>query len=85
MIKFLMLIREGRKVRWVDAVLEPSLAVFGGLMMWGVAEFGQIPDVLQAVMTSLGAWGGTRTIHFLERKYLGGSRSTDMGALDEKG
>lgn len=84
MIRFLILIRNGRKVRWVDAVLEPSIAVFAGMLMWAGCEVTGVPDVLQAIFTSLGAWGGPRTLHKLERKYMGGSRTTDFSTLDEK-
>lgn len=71
MIRFLMLIRAGRKVRWVDALLEPSFAVFAGMCMWAIGEVSHAPDVIQAVMTSIGAWGGPRTLARLENKYLG--------------
>lgn len=77
MIKLMQYIREKRKIRAVDIMLEPSLAVFGGMAMWALAEYGGMPDLVQAVATSVGAWGGSKTIHRLDRKYFGGSRSTD--------
>lgn len=80
MIRLLTLIRDKRKVRWVEIVLEPSLAVFAGMLIWAVTEYTSTPDVLQAALTSLGAWGGPRTIHMLEVKYFGGSRK-DEGKL----
>lgn len=84
MIRVLQLIRNGRKVRWFDIVLEPSIAVFAGMLMWAIGEVTAAPDVFQALLTSLGAWGGPRTIHKLERKYLGGTRTTDFADLSEK-
>lgn len=78
MIRFLMLVRQGRTVKWVDAVLEPSLALFGGLMAWALSEVANAPDVMQAVMTSLGAWAGPRFIRKMEIRYLGGSRFADL-------
>ena len=82
MLRFLMKVRRARKIRWIDAIIEPGIAVLAGLMMWGLAEVTQVPDVLQAVLTSLGAWGGNRTLHRMERKYLGGSRASDFTDLD---
>lgn len=77
MIKLLMLIRRGRRVKWADYLLEPSLAVFGGMLAWALSEVATAPDVLQAAMTSLGAWAGPRFIHKMEVKYFGGSRQRD--------
>ena len=77
MIKLMQYIREKRKIRIVDILLEPSLAVFGGMSLWALAEYGGTPDLVQAVATSIGAWGGSKTIHRLDRKYFGGSRITD--------
>ncbi len=82
MLRLLVLLRDKRKVRWVEAMLEPSLALFGGMLVWAVAEVASTPDVMQAALTSLGAWGGPRTIHLLEMKYFGGSRRGDY--TDEK-
>ena len=76
-IKLMQYIREKRKIRVVDVLLEPSLAVFGGMAMWAIAEYSGMPDLIQAVATSIGAWGGSKTIHRLDRKYFGGSRITD--------
>lgn len=82
MIKVLQLLRSRRKFRWIDALFEPAIAIFAGMLVWGVSEVVDMPDVLQTVLTSLGAWGGPRTIHNLERKYLGGSRSSDTAPGD---
>lgn len=84
MIRFLRLLRAGKQVRVIDAVYEPMIAVFAGMVVWAIFEVTGIPDVFQAALTSLGAWGGPRTIHKLERKYFGGTRSTDFADLDEE-
>lgn len=83
MIKVLQIIRARKQFRWIDALFEPAIAVFAGLLVWGLGEWQSVPDVLQSVLTSLGAWGGPRTIHKLERKYLGGTRSSDFTPLDD--
>lgn len=85
MIKLLMLIRRGRRAKLVDYLLEPSLALFGGMLAWALSEVANAPDVLQATTTSLGAWAGPRFIHRMEVKYLGGTRYVDSspGPLDE--
>lgn len=77
MIRALYMIRRGRKFRAFDFLLEPCLAVVGGMCMWGLIEVTSAPDSVQAVMTSLGAWGGPKTIQWLELRYLGGRRKTD--------
>lgn len=81
-VRLLYLIRKGREFKYVDLILEPCLAVFGGMLFWATSEVTQANDILQAVLTSLGAWGGPRTIHWAEKKYLGGSRNTDSVPLD---
>lgn len=70
-VKTLLLLRKAQSIRKVDWILEPSLAVVGGMMIWAITEWTDTPDLLQAVMTSLGAWGGPQVINALERKYLG--------------
>lgn len=82
-VRFLYLLRRGRRFKWFDLILEPCLAIMGGMMVWALCEASKTPDLLQVVMSQLGAWGGPRTIHVLEVKYLGGTRSTDR--LSEKG
>lgn len=81
-VRFLYLLRRGRRFKWFDLVLEPCLAIIGGVLMWAVNEATKTPDIMQAVLTSLGAWGGPRTIHWMERKYLGGSRASDTSSGD---
>lgn len=73
----LYMIRRGRKFKWFDMLLEPLLAVMGGMILWAIGEVATVPDIMQAVLTSLGAWGGPRTIHAMEVKYLGGTRKDD--------
>jgi hypothetical protein len=80
-VRTLQLLRNGRKFVWFDFILEPALAVIGGMLAWGVTEVTNAADVLQAVFTSLGAWGGPKTIRHFERKYLGGTRASDFGDL----
>lgn len=71
-IRLLYLLRKGKKrFHWFDLVLEPCLAVFGGMLLWALTEVTDTPDVIQAVFTSLGAWGGPRTIHWAEMRYFG--------------
>lgn len=69
-VRMLYMIRKGRKFMWFDLMLEPCLAVMGGMMVWGLTEVTSAPDVVQGVLTSLGAWGGPRTIQWLETKYF---------------
>lgn len=77
LVHALYLIRRGRKFRWLDLLLEPSLAVIGGMMVWALTEVTSAPDLVQAVLMSLGAWGGPKTIHILELRYIGGTRKDD--------
>lgn len=81
-LRLLYLLRRGRQFSWFDVVLEPCLAVFGGMLAWGVLEVTSSPDVLQVVITSLGAWGGPRTIHYFEKRYMGGVQPTAPAPLD---
>lgn len=71
MMRFLLLLRKGRKLKWFDYVLEPALAIFAGMLVWGLTELVSTPDLMQLVMSNLGAWGGPKTIQALEMKYLG--------------
>ena len=81
-LRLLYLIRRGRKFVWFDVILEPCLALLGGMLAWGVMEVTDSPDVMQAVLTSLGAWGGPRTIHYFEKKYMGEIPPTAPAPLD---
>lgn len=84
MIRLLIFIRDHRRVHWVNMILEPSMAVFGGMVFWAMAEHWQWPDLIQAVGTSIGAWGGPRTIHWAERRFLGGSRRFDSSEKEKE-
>jgi LydA holin phage, holin superfamily III len=77
MIRLLVFIRERRRFRWVDILVEPLTAVFAGSLVWLFLEHVKAPELLQMGMVSLGAWGGPRTVHMLEVKYFGGSRHAD--------
>jgi len=81
------LIHRGRKWTWFDVVIEPSVSVVAGMMVWGLCEYSNTPDLLQGVLTSLGSWGGPRTIAYLDAKYLkslgtGTDRVTRPAPLD---
>jgi hypothetical protein len=77
-IRLLVFIRKSKGAfKFVDVMLEPLLAMFAGMLMWSIMEYLATPDILQAAMTSVGAYGGTKTIHWAERRYLGGSRIGD--------
>lgn len=77
-MRMLYLIRKGRNTFvWFDLILEPCLAVFAGMLVWGGAELAGLPGIMKSILASLGSWGGPKTIHWAERKYLGGSRETD--------
>lgn len=76
--RMLYLLRKGRRTFvWFDLVLEPCLAVFAGMLVWSLAEVVGAPGIMKSILASLGSWGGPKTIHWAERKYLGGSRETD--------
>lgn len=75
--RFLYLLRRGRKFVWFDIILEPCLAVIGGMLIWGLATLAGMPGIMVTVLASLGSWGGPKTIHRLELKYLGGRRLDD--------
>lgn len=77
LVRVAMAVRSGRKFKWVDIIADTGMAVLGGMVVWLISEPTSVPDAMQAAMTSLGAWGGSRTLHMLEKKYLGGSRSDD--------
>lgn len=77
MLRLLVFIREKRRVKWVDVMIEPGLAVFAGCLVWLLAEHMRAPELIQTALVSLGAWGGPRTIHMLELKYFGGRRADE--------
>lgn len=76
-IRLLSAIRKGRRLKVVDVLFEPLVAVFAGLCAWGMTEVTNVPDILQTVMTSVGAWAGPRLINTLERKYFGTSKADE--------
>jgi len=79
------LVRRGREFRLIDLVLDPSLAVLGGMLAWAAAEYAGTPDLMQAIGTSLGAWAGPRLIVVMERKYLSSlGGNTGPAPLDSK-
>lgn len=75
--RFLYLLKRGRRFRWFDLLAEPCFAIVGGMLVWLMCEVLETPDLMQLLMSQLGAWGGPRTIHMLEKKYMGGSRRSD--------
>jgi hypothetical protein len=84
MLRMLVFIREKRKVRWVDVLLEPGLAMFAGCLIWLLTEHFRVPELLQTALVSLGAWGGPRTIHMLELKYFGGRRAGEQNETSNR-
>lgn len=76
--RLLYLVRRGRSFVWFDIILEPCLAVLGGMLVWGVATVAGLPGIMVTILASLGSWGGPKTIHMLELKYLGGRRLHDQ-------
>lgn len=84
LVRLMYAVRRGRAFRWLDVLLEPSLAVVAGMLIWALTEYTAVPDLMQTVLTSLGAWGGPKTIQYLETKYLGALPGTETkpGDLD---
>lgn len=76
-VRFLYLLRRGRRFVWFDAILEPCMAVIAGMLVWGLAEITNMPGIMKTVLASLASWGGPKTIHMLELKYLGGRKKGD--------
>lgn len=68
--RFLFLLRKGRKFKWFDLIAEPCFAVAAGMLVWLMCEAMSVPDLMQLLMSQLGAWGGPKTIQVLEIKYL---------------
>ena len=81
LVRFVYLIRKGRRFTWFDMFLEPCLAVFAGLLVWGITEVSNMPDILQQVFAALGSWGAPKTIAFLETKYFGNKKPGEDGLL----
>ena len=70
-IRFLYLTRKGRKFKWFDFIAEPCFAVAAGMLVWLVCEATEVPDIMQLLLSQIGAWGGPKTIQLLEIRYLG--------------
>lgn len=69
-IRLAIAVRKARQVRIVDIIIEPGLAVIGGMTVWFLVEDTNASDSMQAALTSLGAFGGGKTLAMLERRYL---------------
>lgn len=69
-LKLATLIRDKRRVRWIDILIEPSFAVFAGLLSWAISKHLHTPHLIELVIVSLAAWGGPKTINALEKKYF---------------
>lgn len=69
-VKLAILIRKSRQFRVIDLIVEPGLALIGGMTVWFLVEDTAVSDSLQAALTSLGAFGGGKTLAMLERRYL---------------
>lgn len=69
--RFLYLLRRGRKFKWFDLIAEPCFAVTAGMLTWLLGETVGVPDLMQLLLSQLGAWGGPKTIQLLEIRYLG--------------
>jgi hypothetical protein len=79
LIRLLYILRQGRrKFVWFDLILEPCLAVLAGMLIWCIGEISGVPGIMKTVLASLGSWGGPKTIHALELKYLGNRRRDDV-------
>lgn len=68
--RFLYLLRRGRKFKWFDLIAEPCFAVTAGMLVWLLCEATGVPDLIQLLMSQLGAWGGPKTIQVLELRYF---------------
>jgi hypothetical protein len=64
------LVRKGREFKAIDLILDPSLAVFGGMLAWMTAALAGSPEIARGIATSLGAWAGQRLIVVMEKRYL---------------
>lgn len=69
--RFLYLLRKGRKFKWFDVIAEPCFAIVAGMLVWLMAEAAEVPDLMQLLLSQLGAWGGPKTIQLLELRLLG--------------
>lgn len=84
--RVLQMIRKGRQVRWFDWIIEIVVVLLAGGGTWALFEVTATPDILQLVASWIGAWGGPRTLHWLEYRMLGGMRTgeTKPGDLDDR-
>ena len=69
--RFFYLLRKGRKFKWFDLIAEPCFAIVAGMLVWLMAEATEMPDLMQLLLSQLGAWGGPKTIQALELRFLG--------------
>lgn len=86
LIRLGYLIQRGRQFRAFDMLVDPAMAVLGGMIAWAIAEYANTPDLVQAVGTSLASWAGPRFLNVMEVRYLSALRTgnTVPADLDSK-